>query len=474
MPVARLPSGMDPAPLHFDHLLIGTGQATGTLIRGLPQDERIAVVEGGAVGGSCVNTGCTPTKTLVASAKAAWAARRADMYGVRVGHIEVDFGAAMARMNELRRGSRDGLNRLLATSPNVTLLRGWARFTAPRTVAVGDRTLSADRVYVNVGARASVPDVEGLDAVPWVDNVGILELDRRPEHLVVLGAGYIALELGQVFARFGARVTVIETSPRVLLREDEDVAAAVREILEGEGIRFVVGATAERVAATADGVEVRLSSGRPIVGSHLLVATGRRPNSDRLDAAAAGIELDESGYIVVDEHARSSAEGVYVLGDVNGRGAFTHTSVHDAQVALDHLRGGERSVDERPVGVRTLGERDTIYAMYTDPPLGRVGLTESQARERGLRVLRATMPMSEVARAAEMGETRGFVKVLVDADTDRFLGAAVLGVHGDEVVGLFALAMSAGVTAAQFRRVVLPHPTVGELMPFLLARLQPA
>jgi pyruvate/2-oxoglutarate dehydrogenase complex dihydrolipoamide dehydrogenase (E3) component len=463
---------MNPAPLHYDHLLIGTGQATGTLIRGLPEHERIAVVEGGAVGGSCVNTGCTPTKTLVASAKIAWQARRAGAYGVRVGAVEVDFAAAMARMNEVRRGSRDGLNRLLATSPNVTLVRGWARFTGDRTVAVGDRTvavgertLSADRVYVNVGARATVPDVAGLDAVPWVDNVGILELERLPEHLVVLGAGYIALELGQVFARFGARVTVVETASRVLLREDEDVAAEVRAILEGEGVRFVVGASAERVAATAEGgVEVRLSSGEAIVGSHLLVATGRRPNTDRLDAPAAGIELDDRGYITVDDRARSSAEGVYALGDVNGRGAFTHTSVHDAQVVLDELRGGPRTIDER----------DPIYAMYTDPPLGRVGLTEDGARERGLRVLRATMPMSDVARATEMGETSGFVKVLVDADTDRFVGAAVLGVHGDEVVGLFALAMSAGVTASRFRRVVLPHPTVGELMPFLLARLRPA
>jgi pyruvate/2-oxoglutarate dehydrogenase complex dihydrolipoamide dehydrogenase (E3) component len=461
---------MDPAPLHFDHLLVGTGQATGTLIRGLPQDERIAVVEGGAVGGTCVNTGCTPTKTLVASAKAAWATRRAGTFGVRVGDVEIDFPAVMARMNELRHGSREGLNRLLATAPNVTLLRGWARFTGPRTVVVGDRTLSAERVYLNVGARATVPDVDGLDAVPWVDHVGILELDRLPEHLVVLGAGYIALELGQVFVRFGARVTVIESGPRVLLREDEDVAAEVRAILEGEGVRFVVGARAERVAAVAGGgVEVHFDSGRSVVGSHLLVATGRRPNSDRLDAGAAGVELDEDGYVAVDDHARSSAEGVYALGDVNGRGAFTHTSVHDAQVVLDHLRGGERSLGER-----SLGDRDPVYAMYTDPPLGRVGLTEAQARERGLRVLRATMPMSDVARAAEMGETSGFVKVLVDADDDRFLGAAVLGVHGDEVVGLFALAMSAGVTASRFRRVVLPHPTVGELMPFLLERLQPA
>ena len=455
---------MDPRPLHFDHLLIGTGQATGTLIPGLPDDEAIAVVEGGAVGGSCVNTGCTPTKTLVASARVAHQARRAGDDGVRNGDVGVDFAAAMARMNAVRRESRDGLTRLLETRPNVTLFRGWARFTGPRTIAVGERELSAERVYVNVGARAVVPDVNGLDAVPWLDNVGILELDRLPEHLVVLGAGYVALELGQVFARFGARVTVIESAPRVLLREDEDVAAELHAILEGEGMRFVVGAKATRVAATAGGgVEVRLASGENVAGSHLLVATGRRPNTVRLDAHLAGIEVDDRGYVTVDDHARTSAEGVYALGDVNGRGAFTHTSVHDAQVVLDHLQGGPR----------TIGERDTVYAMFTDPPLGRVGLTEAQAREQGLRVLRASMPMAEVSRAREMGETSGLVKVLVDADSDRILGASVLGVHGDEVVGLFALAMSAGVTAAQFRRAVLPHPTVGELMPFLLGRLEP-
>jgi pyruvate/2-oxoglutarate dehydrogenase complex dihydrolipoamide dehydrogenase (E3) component len=455
---------MEPASLQVDHLLIGTGQATGTLIRGLPESERIAVVEGGAVGGSCVNTGCTPTKALVASAKVAWQARRAAAFGVRAGDVGVDFAAAMQRMNDIRHESRDGLTRLLATSPNVTLMRGWARFTGPRTIVVGGRSISAERVYVNVGARPVVPDVDGLDGVPWLDNASILELDRQPEHLVVLGAGYIALELGQVFSRFGTRVTVIEAAPRVLTREDDDVAAAVRAILEGEGIDFVVGAQARRIKATSDGgIEVRLDGGARVAGSHLLVATGRRANTDRLDASEAGIELDERGYVVVDDHGRTSAEGVVALGDVNGRGAFTHTSVHDAQVVLDHLQGGPR----------TIGERDTIYAMYTDPPLGRVGLTEAQARERGRPVLCATMRMADVARAREMGETHGFVKVLVDADTDRILGASVLGVHGDETIGLFALAMSAGLTAAQFRRVVLPHPTVGELMPFLLARLQP-
>jgi pyruvate/2-oxoglutarate dehydrogenase complex dihydrolipoamide dehydrogenase (E3) component len=270
-----------------------------------------------------------------------------------------------------------------------------------------------------------------------------------------------------VFRRFGAAVTVIEAAPRVLGREDADVAAQVRAVLEREGVRFEVGSGVARVEQDGDAAAVVLEHGARIVGSHLLVATGRRPNTDGLGLAAAGIETDERGYVTVDARTRTSAEGVFALGDVNGRGAFTHTSVHDAQVLLDLLNGV-------PEGeARTIDERDTVYALYTDPPLGRVGLNEAQARERGHRVLRAVKPMSAVSRAKEMGETQGFVKVLVDADTDRFLGASVLGVHGDEVIGLFAQAMSAGMTTAEFRRVVLPHPTVGELMPWVLDGLEP-
>jgi pyruvate/2-oxoglutarate dehydrogenase complex dihydrolipoamide dehydrogenase (E3) component len=457
----------------FDLLLVGTGQATATLIAGLPDDARVAVVEGGAIGGTCVNAGCTPTKTLVASARVAQLARRGDTYGVATGEVDVDFAAAMARMNEVRHGSREGLTRYLADKPNVTLLRGWARFVAPKTVRVGERTIQAERVVLNVGARAVEPPIPGLGDVPWLDNARILELDRLPEHLVVIGASYVALELGQVFRRFGARVTAIEAAPRVLGREDEDVADAVREILEREGIRFEVGAGVASVAAAGDGVAVHLENGREIVGSHLLVATGRRPNADRLDLQLAGVATDDHGYVTVDDHTRTSAEGVYAVGDVNGRGAFTHTSVHDAQVLLDQLRR-EGAVDpEKAFTPRTIGERDTIYALYTDPPLGRVGLNEAQAVAAGHRLLRAVKPMRSISRAQEMGETQGFVKVLVDADDDRFLGAAVLGVHGDEVVGLFALAMSAGLTTEAFRRVVLPHPTVGELMPWVVDGLAP-
>ena len=465
---------MDPTPRHYDHLLLGTGQATGTLVAGLPDDASIAVVEGAAVGGTCVNTGCTPTKTLVASARVAHLARRAAEYGVETGEVRVDFAAAMARMNEVRHGSRDGLTSYLAEKPNVTLLRGWGRFVGPRTVEVGDRRLTADSVVLNVGARAVKPPIDGLDDVPWLDNVRVLELERLPAHLVVIGAGYVALELGQVFRRFGARVTVIEAAERALPREDEDVAAAVRAILEGEGVRFEVGSRAARVAPAGDGVAVRLENGTRIEGSHLLVATGRRPNTDGLGLELAGVATDERGHVVVDEVGCTSADGVFALGDVNGLGAFTHTSVHDALVLLDHLSGrGPAGADGDHGPPRTIAERDTVYALYTDPPLGRVGLTEAQAIEQGYPVLRGVKQMGAISRANEMGETQGFVKVLVDADTDHFLGAAVLGVHGDEVVGLFALAMSAGLSTAQFRRVVLPHPTIGELMPFVLDGLEP-
>lgn len=453
---------------NVNHLLIGTGQATATLIAGLPDDEAIAVVEGGAVGGTCVNVGCTPTKTLVASARVAQLARRGAEYGVRTGDVDVDFAKAMARMNEVRHASRDGLTEFLATKENVTLIRGWARFIGPKMVRVGERELQGERVYLNVGARAVEPPIPELKDVPWLDNVRLLDLEELPEHLVVIGASYVALELGQVVRRFGAQVTVIEAAPQVLPREDPDVASEVRAILEREGVRFEVGSGVARVERDGDGVAVVLEDGKArIAGSHLLVATGRRPNTDGLGLDAAGIETDERGYVTVDARTRTSAEGVFALGDVNGRGAFTHTSVHDAQLLLDLLNGVPESE------ARTIDERDTVYALYTDPPLGRVGLNEAQARERGHRVLRAVKPMSTVSRAKEMGETQGFVKVLVDAETDRFLGASVLGVHGDEVVGLFALAMSAGMTTAQFRRVVLPHPTVGELMPFGLAGLEP-
>ena len=457
---------MADTPERFDHVLVGTGQATGTLVAGIAQHERIAVIEGGAVGGTCVNVGCTPTKTLVASARVAHLARRAGRYGVESGDVEVDFPTAMRRMNDVRHASRDGLEGFLTKRGNVTLVRGWARFVAPRRLAIGERVVEGERVYLNVGARPVTPPIEGLDTVPWLDNTRLLDLDALPEHLIVVGASYVALELGQIMRRFGARVTLIEQAPRLLPREDDDVAGALREALEDEGVAVEVASSVRHVARRSDGVRVTLDEGREIDGSHLLIATGRRPNSDRLDLHLAGVDTDERGYVRVDERTRTSADGVYALGDVNGRGAFTHTSVHDAQVVLDLLAGAGATA-------RRVDDRDPVYALFTDPPLGRVGMNETQARESGRRVLRGVMPMRSISRAKEMGETAGLVKVLVDGDTDRILGAAVLGVAGDEVINLFALAMSADMTTEVFKRAVLVHPTIGELMPWVLARLEP-
>lgn len=452
----------------FDHIIVGTGQATGTLLGGLlPTGESIAVIEGDRVGGTCVNTGCTPTKTLVASARVAHQVRRAPEYGLQPGGLHVDFAAVMARMNEVRRDSREGLEGLIASREQVTLVRGWASFEGPKRLRVGEERIEGRSIYLNVGARPVVPDIDGLDAVPWLDNDRLLELTELPEHLVVLGGSYIGLELGQVFRRLGSRVTIVERGPRLVFREDEDVSQAVRAILEGEGVAVRLGASAVRVEATdGGGVAVKLEEGGgtdEVRGSHLLVAVGRRPNSDRLGLERAGIRTDERGYIVVDNHCRTDVEGVFAVGDVNGRGAFTHTSVNDAEIVLDLRRGGSRK----------LSDRIPTYAVFIDPPLGRVGLTEREAVERGHRVLRATRPMSKISRAKEMGETIGFAKLLVDAETDLILGAAILGPSGDEVVNMFAAFMYGGLPCHTYRRSVLVHPTISELMPWILDGLEP-
>lgn len=455
-------------PTHFDHVLIGTGQATGTLVAGLPKSESIAVVEGGRVGGTCVNTGCTPTKTLVASAKVAHMVRRGADYGVLVDDAAVDFGAVMARMNEMRHGSSNSLESWLRKLGHVTLIEGWASFGGPKTLRVGERHITGENVYLNVGGRARVPEIPGLMDVPWLDNARILDLDTLPQHLVILGGGYVGLEFGQMFRRFGSAVTILEAGDRQVRREDRDVSEAVRDVLEGEGVVVRTSARAARVdrgsGADASGVAVHLETGEVVRGTHLLVAVGRVPNSDRLNLDAAGIATDDDGFIEVDDRTMTSFDGVFALGDVNGRGAFTHTSVNDAEIALDAMRGGPRK----------LSDRIPIFAMFTDPPLARVGLTKREALERGHRVLEATRPMSRISRAKEMGETAGFVRLLVDADSDLILGATIFGLHGDEVVNMFAAFMYSGRPCREYRRAVLVHPTVSELMPWILDDLAPA
>ena len=449
-------------PERFDHILIGTGQATGVLLGGLPDDETIAVIEGGRVGGSCVNYGCTPTKTLVASAKVAHAVARSEDYGVMTEGAHVDFTKVMARMNEVRNASHDGLKNWLESSDHVTLIRGWGAFEGPKTVRVGDRVLTADKIYINVGARARVPEFEGLDEIDWLDNKRILELTDLPEHLIVIGGSYIGLEFSQMFRRFGSEVTVIEKSGQIMFREDEDVATTAQSIFEDEGIGFHLHADVERVRKTPGGLEVELVGGVTVPGSHLLIGAGRVPNSDRLNLEAAGIDTDDRGYIQVDDHTQTSVEGVYALGDVNGEGAFTHTSVNDAEVLVDHLKSGERKISDRIM----------TYAMYTDPPLARVGMSQQDAVDAGHKTLVATRKMSRISRAKEMGKTEGLVKLVVDGDTDLILGATILGVSGDEVINMFTAFMYSGKPCSQYRKAMFIHPTISELMPFILDDLE--
>ena len=460
----------------FDYVLLGTGQATSTLIGDLLQrGGTIAVIEGGPVGGTCVNVGCTPTKTLVASAKAAHRARTAGPYGVETGPVEIDFERVMERMNDIRHSSRDGLRGWLESEDAVTLFDDWGRFVGDKEIAAGDTVLTADTIFINAGARARVPDIPGLDDVDWLNNRRILELSAVPDHLVIIGGSYIGLEFGQIFRRFGAEVTILERSSRIIAREAPDISRGVQEILEDEGIEFVLDADVNRVRATSDdGVAVDVTAGsasepQTVAGSHLLVGAGRVPNTDRLDPEAGGLETDRRGALVVDAMLRTNVDGVYALGDINSQpGAFTHTAVNDAEIVLSHLFDGDV-----PGGARTVDDRITTYALFTDPPLGRVGLTEQQALDAGINLLKATRPMSRISRAKEMGRTEGFVKLLVDADTDQIVGAAILGVNGDEIINMFTAFMHSGKPCTAYRSVVLAHPTISELMPWILDDLSP-
>ena len=450
----------------YDHIILGTGQATGTLLsRLIPTGAPIAVIEGARVGGSCVNYGCTPTKTLVASARAAHMARRGAYYGIDTGPVRIDFARVRERMNEIRHSSSDGLTEWMNATPNVTLIRRWGQFEQARTIRVGEESIRGKRIYINVGARPAVPPIEGLRDVPWLDSERLLDLETLPEHLLILGGGYIGMEFAQIFRRLGSDVTVIQRAAQVMPREDPDVANAIQAILEAEGIRILCNAEATQAAQENDGVRLHVRVGEgteKLAGSHLLVAAGRRPNSDRLNIDAAGISTDNRGFIQVDDCCRTDVDGVFALGDVNGHGAFTHTSVNDAEIVLDHLFGGNRR----------LSNRIPIYALFTDPPLGRVGYTEKEALASGKRVLKAIRPMNRISRAKEMGETQGFAKLLVDGETDQILGASILGPGGDEIINMFASIMHSGIPCHHYREVVLVHPTVSELMPWVLDGLE--
>lgn len=452
----------------YDAILIGTGQAAGTLIGGLlKKDWKIAIVEGAKIGGTCVNDGCSPTKTLVASARAAHVARRGADFGVNIDHFSIDFGKVMERVNHIRTSFSGGLERWFSTNENITLYRDFAQFESATVVHVGDELIESERIYLNVGARPFVPPVKGLDQIEWLDNRKLLDLTELPQHLIVIGGSYIGIEFAQAYRRLGSEVTVIERAPQIMFREDADIAQIAQGVLEQEGIRIVAGAELLHVAkGTTTAISATIKHGETeetVEGSHILFAIGRVPNSDTLNLSAAGIQINERGFIITDDHLLTSNPHVWALGDVNGKGAFTHTAVNDAEIVLDNLNGGTRKVSDRIM----------TYAMYMDPPLGRVGMSEKDARQSGRAVLMATKKMSSISRAVEKDETHGLVKLIVDAETDEFLGATILGIDGDEIVNMFTPLMMAGVTWKQFRRTVLTHPTVAELMPWTLDNLRP-
>jgi pyruvate/2-oxoglutarate dehydrogenase complex dihydrolipoamide dehydrogenase (E3) component len=450
----------------FDAIIVGAGQA-GPPLAGRLTDagQTVAVIERQLVGGTCVNYGCIPTKTLVASAHAAHLARRGAEYGVGTGTITVDMTKVKARKDKVMTDDRKGVEAWLAGMKGCTFIRGHARFENPHTISVDGRVLEADKIFLNVGGRAVVPDLPGLSDVDYMTNVGILDLATVPEHLVIIGGSYIALEFAQMYRRFGARVTVIEKGPRLTSREDEDVSAAIKEIIEAEGIAVVVGATAIRFAKRDNGFEVTPHDGTdPIAGTHLLIAVGRQPNTDDLGLERAGVEIDDRGYIVVDDQLRTNVEHIWAMGDCNGRGAFTHTSYNDFEIVAANL------LDNDP---RRVSDRVPTYALYIDPPLGRAGMTVDQVRKSGRRALVGKRPMTRVGRAVEKGETEGFMKVVVDADTQEILGAAILGVGGDEVVHAILDIMSAKKPYTAISRTMHIHPTVSELVPTMLQEMKP-
>ncbi|MGA0610659.1 FAD-containing oxidoreductase [Caldimonas sp. KR1-144] len=453
----------------FDAIVIGTGQAGSPLAERMSgQGLRVAVIERGQVGGTCVNTGCIPTKALVASAHAAWVVRHAERWGVRPpADPGVDLAAVMARKDRIASNARRNVEQWLSGMRNVELIAGHARFEDAHTVAVGQRRLRAERIFVNVGGRPATGGIEGLDGVPWLSNASIMKLDRLPRHLVVVGGSYIGLEFAQMFRRFGSDVTVVQRGTQLVPREDRDVAEALQRILEDEGVEVRTGAECVRAAPDGDGivVDVDCRQGAPRVrASHLLVATGRRPNTDDLGLERAGVRLDERGYIAVDDQLRSSVEHIWALGDCNGRGAFTHTSWNDFEIVAANLFDGAR---------RSVGERVVTYALYTDPPLARIGLTEREVRERGHDALIGTRPMSRVGRAIEKGEDAGFIKILVDAKSKAILGVAILGVDGDEAVHSLLDVLVAKRPYTEVMNGVRIHPTVCELLPTVLQSLRP-
>jgi pyruvate/2-oxoglutarate dehydrogenase complex dihydrolipoamide dehydrogenase (E3) component len=455
----------------FDAIVVGAGQAGPALAaRCSKEGLRTAVIERHHFGGTCVNVGCVPTKTLVASARAIRQAGRGAEYGFETGPLRVDMARVKARKDSLVMQSRQGVEAWLRGLANTEVIAGEARFVAARTLEVNGRRLTAPRIFLNLGGRSVRPELAGIDSVPTLDNTSIMELASVPEHLVIVGGSYIGLEFAQMMRRFGADVTVVERGTRLLPREDEDVSDGIRQILAAEGVRFELGAECLSLAPQGGGIAVgaACAGATPaLLASHVLLAVGRRPNTDGIGLDQGGIRTDARGYIEVDDQCRTSAEGVWAVGDCNGRGAFTHTAWNDHEIVAANL------FDNDP---RRISDRIPCYALFIDPALGRIGMNEAEARvalAQGRSILRGKMPMQRVGRAREAGETQGFMKVLVDAQTQRLLGAAILGLNGDEVVHSLLDVMAAGQPYTVISRAMHIHPTVSELVPTLLQQLKP-
>jgi pyruvate/2-oxoglutarate dehydrogenase complex dihydrolipoamide dehydrogenase (E3) component len=450
----------------FDAVIVGAGQAGPPLAGRLTAaGQRVAIVERKLIGGTCVNNGCIPTKTLVASAHAAHLARRSSEYGVATGSISVDMEKVKARKDGIMLADRKGVEDWLEGMDGCTVFRGHAHFEDPHTLRVGDDVLHADRIFLNVGGRAVVPDIPGLSDVEFLTNVSILEVDTLPHNLVIVGGSYIALEFAQMYRRFGAHVTVVERGSRLASREDEDVSATIKDILEAEGIDIVFGADDIRISKSDNGFKLTPRAGAdPIQGSHLLLAVGRRPNTDDLGLEAAGVQTDARGYIVVDDQLKTNVDHIWAMGDCNGKGAFTHTSYNDFEIVAANL------LDDDP---RRVSDRITTYALYIDPPLGRAGMTVGEVRASGRKALLGQRPMTKVGRAVEKGETQGFMQVVVDADTHQILGATILGVGGDEAIHAILDVMSAKAPYTTLSRTMHIHPTVSELIPTMLQEMSP-
>ncbi|MFC2049307.1 FAD-containing oxidoreductase [Chlamydiota bacterium] len=454
----------------FDAIIIGTGQAGPSLANRLSQaGMHIAVIEQKQFGGTCVNTGCTPTKSLVANAKAAHIVRSAASFGIHIDSFSIDMAAVKARKDAIVKESSSSLENWLRSMKECTVIKGHAAFESPNTVRVNGDLLKADKFFINVGCRAAIPKMMGLDQIPYLTNSSMMDVDFLPEHLIILGGGYIALEFAQVYRRFGSRVTVIQRRPYLMPKEDIDISEEIRKILERDGIEILTDAHDAMISpGSKEGkitVQIEQQGVKKMVtGSHLFLATGRVPNTEDLGLEKAGIEKDQKGFIKVDDQLHTNQPHIWALGDCNGKGAFTHTSYNDYEIAAENL------LDK---GSRLVSDRIPIYALFVDPPLGRVGMTEQQARESGKNVWMAKMPMTRVARARERSETDGFMKILVDKDSGKILGASFLGIECDEVVQMIANVMYAKAPYVSICKGVQIHPTVTELIPTLLEGLQP-